>query len=197
MKIGRLFLRLTVGGLFMGHGLQKLLGWFGGYGIEGTGGFFESIGLRPGKANAIAAGVSETAGGAMLAAGAATPLAASTLIATMLTAINRVHLKNGPWVTNGGYEYNLVLIAAVTALVEVGPGPLSVDAALGKEVHGPGWALAALLAGAAGAAGAHYIAESQKPPEPTVATASVVDSGTVGEPAVAAVPGDDGGGSAA
>src|ERR1700737_568992 len=110
MKIGRLFLRLTIGGLFIGHGLQKLLGWFGGHGIEGTGGFFESIGLRPGKANAIAAGVSETAGGAMLAAGAATPLAASTLIATMLTAINRVHLKNGPWVSNGGYEYNLVLI---------------------------------------------------------------------------------------
>ncbi len=193
--IGRLLLRLTVGGLFIGHGAQKLFGWFGGHGVEGTGGFFEALGLRPGKANAIAAGVSETAGGAMLAAGAATPLAAATLTATMLTAINRVHLKKGPWVTDGGYEYNLVLIAAVIALAEAGPGPLSVDAALGKERSGPGWALLALLAGAAGAAGAHYLAESQKPPEPTATPASVTVSDAGQEPTVAAVPGQDGGAS--
>ena len=103
MKFGRLILRLIVGGYFFGHGTQKLFGWFGGYGPEGTGQFFESIGLRPGKLHAQAAGAAEAGGGALLVAGAATPVAASVLIATMLTAIHRVHLKNGPWVSDQGY----------------------------------------------------------------------------------------------
>ena len=111
MKIGRLILRTVVGGYFFGHGTQKLFGWFGGYGPDATGQFFESLGLRPGKRNAIAAGAAEAGGGALLVLGAATPLASAALIATMLTAIHRVHLKNGPWVTDQGYEYNLVLIA--------------------------------------------------------------------------------------
>jgi putative oxidoreductase len=166
MKIGRLLLRLTIGGFFIGHGTQKLFGWFGGHGLEGTGQFFESLGLRPGRTNALAAGVAETGGGTLLATGLATPVAASALTATMLTAINRVHLKNGPWISNGGYEYNAVLIAAVTALAELGPGPLSLDSAFGHEWHGPGWALAALAAGAAGAVGAHQLASRQAAPEP-------------------------------
>ena len=103
MKIARLVLRLTVGALFFGHGTQKLLGWFGDHGLDTTAGFFDSLGMRPGRRNAIAAGLAEAGGGAALALGAATPLAASALIATMLTAINRVHLKNGVWATNGGY----------------------------------------------------------------------------------------------
>jgi putative oxidoreductase len=90
----------------------------------------------------------------------------------MLTAINRVHLKNGPWVSNGGFEYNAVLIAAVIALAELGPGPLSLDSALGHEFHGPGWALAALAAGAVGAAGAHRFAASQAEPAPAEAAAA-------------------------
>ncbi len=163
MKIGRLLLRLTLGGFFIGHGTQKLFGWFGGHGPEGTAQFFEQLGLRPGRHHALAAGAAETGGGALMVAGLATPLAASTLTATMLTAINRVHLKNGPWVSNGGYEYNAVVIAAVLALAEVGPGPFSIDSALGDKLHGPGWALAALLGGIAGAAGAHLYAESQQP----------------------------------
>jgi putative oxidoreductase len=167
MKIGRLLLRLTVGGLFVGHGTQKLFGSFGGHGLDATANMFESLGMRPGRRNAIAAGVAEAGGGAALAAGFATPLAAATLTSVMLTAINRVHLKNGPWVTNGGYEYNAVLIAAVIALTEVGPGDLSLDHLLGTERSGPAWALLALAAGAAGAAGAHYLAESHPvPPEP-------------------------------
>jgi putative oxidoreductase len=84
----------------------------------------------------------------------------------MLTAINRVHLKNGPWATKGGYEYNAVLIAAVLALTEVGPGELSLDHALGQERYGPGWTLAALGLGAAGALGAHVLAEMEAPDEP-------------------------------
>ncbi|HXO08419.1 MAG TPA: DoxX family protein [Solirubrobacteraceae bacterium] len=166
MKIGRLLLRLAVGGFFIGHGTQKLFGWFGGYGLEGTAQGFESLGLRPGKRHAIAAGAAEAGGGALIALGAATPVAASVLTATMLTAINRAHLKNGPWATNGGYEYNVVLIAAVLALAETGPGSPSVDAALGSERHGPKWAAWALLAGVAGAATAHAIAEATDAPEP-------------------------------
>jgi putative oxidoreductase len=171
MKLGRLLLRLIVGGYFIGHGTQKLFGWFGGHGLEGTGQFFEgSLGLRPGKHHALAAGLGETGGGTLVLLGAATPLASAALIATMLTAINRVHIKNGPWVSDGGYEYNLVLIAAALALAETGPGPLSVD---GDKAYGNKGALIALLLGVAGAAGAHAYAESQaapaEPPTPAPA----------------------------
>ncbi len=166
MKLARLFLRLVIGGLFFGHGTQKLFGWFGGHGLDGTGQFFESLGMRPGRRNAVAAGWAEAGGGAALALGLATPVAASALTATMLTAINRVHLKNGPWVTDGGFEYNLVLIAAVLAVAETGPGKLSLDAALGTETEGPGWAIAAAAAGVAGAVGAHLAAEAQPAPAP-------------------------------
>ena len=142
--------RAVIGGLFVGHGLQKLKGWFGGHGLEGTAGFFEMLGLRPGKRHATAAGLAEAGGGALLAAGALTPLASTLLSSTMITAIRKVHGEKGPWVTNGGYEYNLVLIAAATALVDTGPGPLSVDRALFPRLHGPGLALLSLGAAAAG-----------------------------------------------
>jgi putative oxidoreductase len=176
MKIGRLLLRAAVGGFFVGHGTQKLFGWFGGYGLKGTTEGFAQLGLRPAKVHATAAGVAEAGGGALMVAGLETPLAAAALTATMLTAINRVHLKNGPWSTNGGYEYNVVLIAAALAIAEVGPGPLSLDAARGKEREGSGWALAALAAGVAGAAGAHFYSESQPEPEPEPASADSPDS---------------------
>jgi putative oxidoreductase len=163
MKFARLLLRILVGGLFVGHGTQKLFGWFGGHGPDATAQMFEGIGMRPGRRNAIAAGAAEAGGGAALALGFGTPLASSALVATMLTAINRVHLKNGPWSTNGGYEYNLVLIAAVLALAELGPGKPSLDSALGIERSGPRWALAALAAGVTGAVGAHIAAEAHAP----------------------------------
>ena len=166
MKIGRLILRAVVGGYFVGHGTQKLFGWFDGHGLDATSQMFESLGLRPGKRHALAAGVAEAGGGALLVAGAATPLAAAVLTSTMITAIQRVHLKNGPWVMNQGYEYNLVLIAAVLSLAETGPGSPSIDTARGSEMHGPRWALLALLLGALGSAGAHVVAESAPAPEP-------------------------------
>ncbi len=165
MKLGRLILRAVVGGYFFGHGTQKLFGWFGGHGLEGTGQFFESLGMRPGKRNALAAGAAEAGGGALLVLGAATPFASAALISVMLTAINRVHLKNGPWVTDQGYEYNLVLIAAALALAETGPGSPSVDTARDSSMHGSGWAVLALLLGALGAAGAHAAAEAAPAPE--------------------------------
>jgi putative oxidoreductase len=167
MKIGRLLLRLVVGGLFVGHGTQKLFGWFGGQGLDATAQGFEELGLRPGRRNAIAAGGAETGGGALLAVGLATPLAASVLIATMLTAIHRVHGKKGPWLNDGGYEYNLVLIAAALALAEVGPGGLSLEGALRRERSGSGWALAALGAGALGAIGSYAATAAQTAPPET------------------------------
>ena len=128
MQIGRLFLRGVVGPLFVGHGTQKLFGWFGGHGLDGTGGFFEKPrACGPGKRHATAAGAAEAVGGALLTLGALTPLAAAMITGTMITAIRKVHLAKGPWVTEGGYEYNLALIAAMTALAEAGPGSPSVD----------------------------------------------------------------------
>jgi putative oxidoreductase len=149
MNTGRLIARLVVGGLFVGHGLQKLEGRFDGPGIDGTKEMMESIEMRPAKAHAYAAGVTETAGGALLAAGAATPLAAASLIGVMVTAIRKVHLKNGPWIMNQGYEYNLVLIAALLAIVDGGPGPISVDALRRKSRRGFPAMLGALGLGAA------------------------------------------------
>ncbi len=169
MKIARLLLRLVVGSLFVGHGTQKLFGWFGGHGLEATSQMFGHLGLRPPRHHAVAAGAAEAGGGALLVLGMATPMGASALIATMLTAINRVHLKNGPWISNQGYEYNLVLIAAALTLAEIGPGRPSVDAAMGDKLHGPGWALLALAVGAAGAAGAHVYSSSQPEPQPQAA----------------------------
>jgi putative oxidoreductase len=141
--------RVTIGALFAGHGVQKLFGWFGGPGIEGTKQMTQSLQLGPVTPNAYAVGLSEGLGGAMFAAGLATPLAASSLIGTMITAIRKVHLPNGPWVTSGGYEYNLVLIGAVAALTEIGPGRISLDHLLGTERSGWKWALGALALGAA------------------------------------------------
>ncbi len=150
MKLGSLLVRGLVGPLFVGHGTQKLFGWFGGHGLEGTSGFFESIGLRPGRRHATAAGVTEAAAGAMLTLGLATPVAASMVTGTMVTAVRKVHLSAGPWVTNGGWEYNAVLIAAMTALADTGPGPLSVDARRFPRFHGPALAALGLAAGVAG-----------------------------------------------
>jgi len=147
----RFLLRLVLGGLFIGHGTQKLFGWFGGGGLEKTAEAFDQMGLRPGRHHARAAGAAEAGGGALVAAGLATPLGAGVLTATMLTAIRTVHGKNGPWITNGGYEYNLVLIASLLALVEAGPGRLSVEGAIEHEHSGARWALAAALVGVLGA----------------------------------------------
>jgi putative oxidoreductase len=150
MNLGRTILRGVVGPVMIGHGTQKLFGWFGGHGLDGTSGFFQSLGLRPARRHATAAGTAETLGGALLTAGALTPLASTLVTSVMITAIRKVHAKNGPWVTNGGYEYNVVLIAALAALVDEGPGRPSVDAKIAPWLRGRGWAIAALAAGAAG-----------------------------------------------
>jgi putative oxidoreductase len=162
MSFGIAILRAVIGGLFIGHGLQKLLGKFGGHGLDGTAGFFESLGLRPGKVHATAAGVAETGGGALLIAGAATPLAASAITGTMTMAITKVHAPKGPWNTEGGYEYPLVLMAAVYAITAEGPGALSVD----RRRWGTAWAMAQLAAGVGGALAMIKFSESQAPEPP-------------------------------
>src|SRR3954451_12833450 len=116
MTLGRLIARVAIGGLFAGHGTQKLFGWFGGSGVEGTAETMHKLELRPARHHALAAGAAETLGGTLLAVGALTPLAASALTATMITAIRKVHFANGPWNTNGGYEYNVALIAGALAI---------------------------------------------------------------------------------
>jgi len=150
MSVGILALRLIVGGLFVGHGTQKLKGWFGGSGLEGTEKMMQKLELHPPRVNAIASGTAEAVGGALLATGLAVPVAAAGLIGTMVTAVRKVHWKNGPWNSNRGWEYNAVLIAAITAIVEAGPGMLSLDAARGRVRSGPLWALAAVAAGVVG-----------------------------------------------
>jgi putative oxidoreductase len=150
MKIGTLAIRGVIGPLFVGHGTQKLFGWFGGHGIEGTGASFEQLGLRPGKRHAAAAGMAETVGGALLTIGFLTPLAASLVTGTMVTAIRKVHAKNGPWASQGGFEYNLALIAAMLIVTDDGPGIPSVDAVLFPELKGPKLALLQLGAAVAG-----------------------------------------------
>ncbi len=150
MNLGLLILRLVVGLLFVGHGAQKLFGIWGGHGLAGTAGFFENIGLKPGRLHATAAGVMEFGGGALLALGLFTPVASMLLIAVMVAAVISVHFSKGLWVTNGGYEYNLVLAAVAFALAGTGPGNWSIDHALSFNDHGVLWAVGALVLGVIG-----------------------------------------------
>lgn len=150
MKLGLAVLRTILGVLFIGHGTQKLFGWFQGEGLRDTGDEFESIGLRPGRPQATTAGVSETVGGALIATGFMTPLGAALITGVMTQAIRSVHAGKGPWFDDGGWEYNVVLIAAVFAIADLGPGDWSLDHVLHTEHAGPRWATAAVGAGVAG-----------------------------------------------
>jgi len=179
MKAGTLIIRLAVGGLFVGHGLQKLRGSFGGPGIEGTTQMMEGLEMRPARRNAVAAAVTETAGGAALALGAVTPLAAAGITATMITAIRKVHWSNGFWTAGGGWEFNGLLIAAATAVVADGPGRLSVDGAAGKSTWGLGWAVASLAVGAV-ASTALIEAGRRAPSEPNAANGGSGSDSTAG-----------------
>jgi putative oxidoreductase len=156
MGLGKLILRATLGGYFFGHGMQKLAGWFGGAGPEGTAETFEQIGLRPGRENALLAGAAEAGGGSLLAFGLFTPAAVAMLSGVMTNAIRHVHRQNGLWVTEGGVEYPVVILAALAALAEDGPGRFSLDEKLGIRLRGP---LVTAAAMGAGAAGAVYFAE--------------------------------------
>lgn len=150
MEIGLLLLRAVVGLTLAAHGAQKLFGWFGGYGLDGTGGFLETLGFRPGRRHAFMAGLVETGGGLLLALGLLTPFAAAAIVAVMLVAAVTVHLKGGFFLAGGGYEYTLVLAVAAVAIAFTGPGALSLDAPFGLQLDGAFWGGVALIGGLAG-----------------------------------------------
>ncbi|WP_086785584.1 DoxX family membrane protein [Streptomyces caniscabiei] len=145
--LGLLLLRLGTGGVLAAHGTQKLFGWFGGHGIEGTGAFMESVGYAPGKASATAAGLAETGGGTLLALGLATPAAGAAAAGAMGGAA-AIHAPNGFFNAEGGYEYAATLGLAAAGLAVAGPGRLSLDHAL-RHVVDRGWMVPVALAGTA------------------------------------------------
>jgi putative oxidoreductase len=128
-----LALRIPIGIIFAAHGAQKLFGWFGGYGLEGTGQFFGSIGLNPGYLMALLAGAAEFFGGLALVFGLLVRPAAAALAFAMLIAVFAVHFSKGFFLDKGGFEYALALFAASLALLFSGAGRWSVDRALSGE----------------------------------------------------------------
>lgn len=130
-----LTLRVGAGVIFAAHGAQKLFGWFGGYGLEGTAGWLDSIGLGPGLLMAALSGGAEFFGGLLLIAGFMVRPAASALAFTMLVAIFSVHFSNGLFMANNGYEFALALLAISVALILRGAGSLSVDQRLHKVTN--------------------------------------------------------------
>jgi putative oxidoreductase len=148
--LGLLALRIGVGGTLVAHGAQKLFGWFGGTGLEQTGATFEQLGFRPGKPNAIAAGLGEAGGGALLAAGLGTPGAAGAVAGTMIVA-SSMHAANGFFNGKGGFEFPAVLGWSAAALALTGPGAVSLDHVLGHRLN-RSWMRNLALAAAAPAA---------------------------------------------
>ena len=130
-----LALRLPIGIIFAAHGAQKLFDWFGGYGLEGTAGWMDSIGLSPGMLMALLAGAAEFFGGLALIIGLLTRPAAAALAVAMLVAIFAVHFENGLFMANNGYEFGLALLAASVSLLFSGAGKLSVDELLAKRLN--------------------------------------------------------------
>ncbi|WP_038184447.1 DoxX family protein [Vibrio rhizosphaerae] len=125
-----LILRVPVGVILMAHGAQKLFGWFGGDGLEGTGKWMASIGIEPGMLMAALAGSGEFFGGLFLLLGLLTRPAACVTAFTMVVAIFSVHINNGLFLSNNGYEYALALLAACTSLIFSGSGKVSLDQAI-------------------------------------------------------------------
>ncbi|MFE6894965.1 DoxX family protein [Streptomyces sp. NPDC057694] len=148
--LGLLALRAGTGGVLMAHGAQKLLGWFGGGGVSGTAAAMDSMGFTPARASALAAGVGEVGGGALLALGLATPVGGAAAAGTMVAA-SAVHAPNGFFAMNGGYEYAAFLGFVAAGLAVTGPGGYSLDRALG-HVLDRHWMVPAALVGAGAAA---------------------------------------------
>ncbi|WP_409294947.1 DoxX family protein [Peribacillus sp. SCS-26] len=125
--LGLLLIRLMVGFVFIYYGSQKLFGWFGGHGIAGTGGWFESIGIKPGKIIAAFSGVAELLSGILFVIGLFLPLAAILILVVMIGSIVKVHGSKGFSVTSGGFEYNLFLIVVSIGIALIGPGAFSIN----------------------------------------------------------------------
>ncbi len=134
---GLLVVRVIVGLIVFGHGAQKLFGWFGGHGLKGTAGWLGSIGMQPASFWAFMAGLTEAAGGLLLALGFLNPLGSLGIIAAMLTATFKVHWNKGIWASKGGPELPLTNIAVALAVALIGPGAYSLDAILGVKLPEP------------------------------------------------------------
>jgi putative oxidoreductase len=130
MDTGLLIARMVVGSLMAAHGAQKLFGWFGGYGLAGTGGFFEQLGFRPGRFFAAMAGTTEIVGGLLVAAGLLGPLGPALIISVMVVAIATVHWQHGVFAQTNGIETPLLYAVGAVALALTGPGAYSLDALL-------------------------------------------------------------------
>ena len=128
-------LRLSAGVIFTAHGAQKLFGWFGGYGLDGTGQFMASLGLEPGYLMALLAGSAEFFGGLALLLGLAVRPTGLVLAVTMLVAIVTAHLLNGLFLSNNGYEFGLALLGISIALMVQGAGILSVDQLVARRLN--------------------------------------------------------------
>lgn len=150
MSFGLLVLRLVLGLVMAGHGAQKLFGWFGGGGPRGTGAMFGQLRFRYPVIMAVVAGLGEFGGGLLLASGLLTPLAAVAIAGVMINAVVTVHLRNGLWATQGGYEYNLVILTAAVAIAAISPGRYSLDALIGwaDDISGVWWGVGALVVAA-------------------------------------------------
>jgi putative oxidoreductase len=152
MSYGLLLLRVVVGLVFFAHGAQKLFGWWGGPGLQGTKGWLGSMGFRlPGPMASMVA-LAESSG-LLFAFGFLTPFASVLMVSAMVVAIGSVHWRKGFWNTGQGYEFNLVLLAVPIAIAATGPGRFSVDRALGWDdnLSGPIWGLGVLTLAVVGA----------------------------------------------
>src|SRR3982074_2564169 len=149
---GLLILRVVVGLILAGHGAQKLFGWWGGPGMKGWTQMVEKLRIRPAQPWAWVAALSEFGGGLLFALGLFSPLGSLAIMGSMLVAIATVHLSKGFWVTKGGYEFNLALIAAVVAVALTGPGAYSLDAVLRIRLPEPLVLIVGMIAVIAGVA---------------------------------------------
>src|SRR5215218_4940867 len=165
MSYGLLLLRLFVGASFVGHGTQKLFGWWGGYGPQGTGGFFSSLGYKSGVQMAVLAGLAEAGGGMLLALGLLTPLACAAIAIVMLNAIFAVTLKRGFML---GSEIELTYLVTAISLAAIGPGRFSLDRAIGwdDELSGVWWGVGAFVAAAAASFVTLTFFHTKPPPQP-------------------------------
>jgi putative oxidoreductase len=166
MAVGLLILRLVLGLTVAGHGAQKLFGWWGGSGMTGWTGAMTRMRIRPAAPWAWMSALAEFAGGLMVALGFLNPLGSFALAGSMLVAVILVHWPKGFWVGKGGFEYNLLILAAAAAIAIAGPGAYSLDAALRIQLPEPLILIVgtlATIAGVAVALGTRAPAEATKP----------------------------------